>query len=102
MNVITPTADGSNTLFNESIGEHYHSKHGAVQESEHVFIAAGLKKAISDFPNQEISLLEVGFGTGLNFLLSAAYCSAEKIALKYTSLEAFPLRSEELESTEGT
>ena len=99
MNVITPTADGSNTLFNESIGEHYHSKHGAVQESEHVFIGAGLKKAISDFPDQEISLLEVGFGTGLNFLLSAAYCSAEKITLRYTSLEAFPLRSEELEST---
>ena len=99
MNVITPTADGSNTLFNESIGEHYHSKHGALQESRHVFIDAGLKKAISDFPDQEITLLEVGFGTGLNFLLSAAYCSTQKVSLKYTSLEAFPLRSEELEST---
>jgi len=99
MNVITPTADGSNTLFNESIGEHYHSKHGALQESKHVFIDAGLKKAISDFPDQEITLLEVGFGTGLNFLLSAAYCSTQKVALKYTSLEAFPLRTEELEST---
>ena len=99
MNVITPTADGSNTLFNESIGEHYHSKHGALQESKHVFIDAGLKQAISDFPDQEITLLEVGFGTGLNFLLSAAYCSTQKVALKYTSLEAFPLRTEELEST---
>ena len=99
MNIITPTADGSNTLFNESIGEHYHSKHGALQESKHVFIDAGLKKAISDFPDQEITLLEVGFGTGLNFLLSADYCTAKKVSLKYTSLEAFPLRSEELEST---
>jgi len=99
MNKITLTADGSNTLYNESIGEHYHSKHGALQESKHVFIAAGLEHAISLFPGQEISILEVGFGTGLNFLLSAAYCSWHEVKLKYTSLEAFPLRSDELEST---
>jgi tRNA U34 5-methylaminomethyl-2-thiouridine-forming methyltransferase MnmC len=99
MNKITPTADGSNTLYSESIGEHYHSKHGALQESRHVFIDAGLKQAISLFPDQEISVLEVGFGTGLNFLLSADYCAANQIGLNYTSLEAFPLGSEELEST---
>lgn len=99
MNKITLTADGSNTLYNESIGEHYHSKHGALQESKHVFIAAGLEQAVQRFPGQEINLLEVGFGTGLNFLLSAAYCSWHGINLKYTSLEAFPLRHEELEST---
>ncbi|WP_316793904.1 tRNA (5-methylaminomethyl-2-thiouridine)(34)-methyltransferase MnmD [Pedobacter frigoris] len=99
MNKITLTADGSNTLYNESIGEHYHSKHGALQESKHVFVDAGLKHVIALFPDQDISVLEVGFGTGLNFLLSAAYCSVHNIPLKYTSLEAFPLRSEELEST---
>lgn len=99
MNVITETADGSNTLYSETIGEHYHSKHGALQESKHVFIAAGLEHTVSLFPNEEITLLEVGFGTGLNFLLSAAYCSWHQIKLKYTSLEAFPLRNEELEST---
>ncbi|HKG05804.1 MAG TPA: tRNA (5-methylaminomethyl-2-thiouridine)(34)-methyltransferase MnmD [Pedobacter sp.] len=99
MNKITHTADGSNTLYNENIGEHYHSKHGALQESKHVFIAAGLEHAVSLFPKQEISILEVGFGTGLNFLLSAAYCSWHQVRLKYTSLEAFPLRHEELEST---
>ncbi|MCD0489098.1 tRNA (5-methylaminomethyl-2-thiouridine)(34)-methyltransferase MnmD [Pedobacter sp. MC2016-14] len=99
MNVITPTADGSNTLYNETIGEHYHSKHGALQESKHVFIDAGLKHAIAIFPAQEISILEVGFGTGLNFLLSAAYAAENHVPLNYTSLEAFPLRSEELEST---
>ncbi|TKC03895.1 tRNA (5-methylaminomethyl-2-thiouridine)(34)-methyltransferase MnmD [Pedobacter frigoris] len=99
MNKITLTADGSNTLYNESIGEHYHSKHGALQESKHVFIDAGLKHTIALFPDQDINILEVGFGTGLNFLLSAAHCSAHNIPLKYTSLEAFPLRSEELEST---
>ena len=99
MNRITETADGSNTLYNESIGEHYHSKHGALQESKHVFIAAGLEHTIATFPDEEIRVLEVGFGTGLNFLLTAAHCSTQGVSLKYTSLEAFPLRSEELEST---
>ncbi|WP_316815837.1 tRNA (5-methylaminomethyl-2-thiouridine)(34)-methyltransferase MnmD [Pedobacter nyackensis] len=99
MNKITLTADGSNTLYNETIGEHYHSKHGALQESKHVFIDAGLKHAISSFPDQQISILEVGFGTGLNFLLSAAYGQEQKVDLNYTSLEAFPLQIEELEST---
>ncbi|SMC53540.1 tRNA (5-methylaminomethyl-2-thiouridine)(34)-methyltransferase MnmD [Pedobacter nyackensis] len=99
MNKITLTADGSNTLYNESIGEHYHSKHGALQESRHVFIDAGLKHAINTFPNQEISILEVGFGTGLNFLMSIAYCQEHQIKLNYTSLEAYPLQLEELEST---
>lgn len=99
MNKITLTADGSNTLFNENIGEHYHSKHGALQESKHVFVAAGLQYAIDRFPGQPISILEVGFGTGLNFLLSADYAVDKHIALQYTSLEAFPLRTEELEST---
>lgn len=99
MNKITQTADGSNTLFNESIGEHYHSKHGALQESKHVFIAAGLAHAVSCFPEEEISVLEVGFGTGLNFLMSVAYSKYHQVKLNYTGLEAFPLRSEELEST---
>jgi len=99
MNKITLTADGSNTLFNEGIGEHYHSKHGALQESKHVFIAAGLQFAVECFPDEEIKVLEVGFGTGLNFLMSAAYCDYHDVKLDYTGLEAFPLSSEELEST---
>lgn len=99
MNKITLTADGSNTLFNEEIGEHYHSKHGALQESKHVFIAAGLQYTTEQFPEEEISILEVGFGTGLNFLMTAAYCDYHAVKLKYTGLEAFPLRSEDLEST---
>ncbi|WP_025143716.1 tRNA (5-methylaminomethyl-2-thiouridine)(34)-methyltransferase MnmD [Pedobacter jeongneungensis] len=97
MNIITPTADGSNTLYNETIGEHYHSKHGALQESKHVFIDAGLKFASVD--QSEISILEVGFGTGLNFILSFEYCEANKINLNYTSIEAFPLTSEVIEQT---
>lgn len=99
MNRITLTADGSNTLYNETIGEHYHSKHGALQESKHVFIEAGLQHAISSFPDQPVNILEVGFGTGLNFLLSAAYSQENQVELNYTALEAFPLSIEELEST---
>jgi len=97
MNIITPTADGSNTLYNETIGEHYHSKHGALQESKHVFIDAGLK--FSSANQNEISILEVGFGTGLNFILSFEYCEENSINLNYTSIEAFPLASELIEQT---
>ncbi|MEH3114553.1 MAG: tRNA (5-methylaminomethyl-2-thiouridine)(34)-methyltransferase MnmD [Pedobacter terrae] len=97
MNIITPTADGSNTLYNENIGEHYHSKHGALQESKHVFINAGLKYAAVDLT--EISILEVGFGTGLNFILSFEYCTEKSIKLNYTSIEAFPLTTTIIEQT---
>jgi len=97
MNIITPTADGSNTLYNEEIGEHYHSKHGALQESKHVFINAGLKFA-SEWKS-EISVLEVGFGTGLNFILSYEYCAKNNINLNYTSIEAFPLTTDILHQT---
>ncbi len=97
MNIITLTADGSNTLYNETIGEHYHSKHGALQESKHVFIDAGLKFASAN--QDEISILEVGFGTGLNFILSFEYCTDKNIKLNYTSIEAFPLTTEIIEQT---
>jgi tRNA U34 5-methylaminomethyl-2-thiouridine-forming methyltransferase MnmC len=97
MNKITLTADGSNTLFNETIGEHYHSTHGALQESKHVFIEAGLKHVIQD--KEEISIFEVGFGTGLNFLLTLEYCNEHHKKLLYYAIEAFPLTKEELTST---
>jgi len=97
MNIITPTADGSNTLFNETIGEHYHSKHGALQESRHVFIDAGLKFASEG--QATISILEVGFGTGLNFILSLEYCRQHQVNLSYTGLEAHPISLELIEET---
>ncbi|MEE1943558.1 tRNA (5-methylaminomethyl-2-thiouridine)(34)-methyltransferase MnmD [Pedobacter sp. KR3-3] len=91
MNILTKTADGSNTLFNETIGEHYHSAHGALQESRHVFIEAGLKFAVGLNQGQAISVLEVGFGTGLNFILSKAHCEEQQQPLNYVGIEAFPL-----------
>lgn len=62
------TEDGSITLFNESKKEYYHSIHGAVQESNHVFIDAGLGYALKS--KKTINILEIGLGTGLNALLS--------------------------------
>ncbi|WP_316785411.1 tRNA (5-methylaminomethyl-2-thiouridine)(34)-methyltransferase MnmD [Pedobacter frigiditerrae] len=99
MNILTKTADGSNTLFNETVGEHYHSSNGALQESKHVFLEAGLKFAIAQKDENEISVLEVGFGTGLNFILSFAHCEENNIKLDYTGIEAFPLSKEVMEQT---
>jgi tRNA U34 5-methylaminomethyl-2-thiouridine-forming methyltransferase MnmC len=84
------TADGSKTLFNSQIGEHYHSRHGALQESKHVFLESGLKYFLKEGV-EKANVIEVGFGTGLNFLVSADYCSLKKIILDYTGIEAYPL-----------
>jgi tRNA U34 5-methylaminomethyl-2-thiouridine-forming methyltransferase MnmC len=94
------TADGSKTIFNPAVGENYHSKHGALQESKHVFVKSGLHFFLENNNQTEVSVLEVGFGTGLNFLLSAEYCLENKVSLHYTGIEAFPLSSEMIGSTE--
>jgi tRNA U34 5-methylaminomethyl-2-thiouridine-forming methyltransferase MnmC len=87
------TGDGSPTIYQPDIDEHYHSIHGAVQEAQHVFIENGLK----DFLNQsEISILEIGFGSGLNALLSCLEIE-EKTQSKivYLGIESNPLSEEE-------
>jgi tRNA U34 5-methylaminomethyl-2-thiouridine-forming methyltransferase MnmC len=82
------TEDGSSSLFLKSINESYHSKYGAISESRHVFINAGLKSlSISG----RINILEIGFGTGLNALLTLHNCLQEKIAVFYHSVEPYPL-----------
>src|ERR1700743_347069 len=96
---IVKTEDGSNTIFNSEVGENYHSRHGALQESRHVFVESGLKHFLSANKNNHVSILEVGFGTGLNFLLSADYCTAENIQLDYTGIEAYPLTTEMIRQT---
>lgn len=98
---IVTTADGSKTIFNASIGENYHSKHGALQESLHVFVGKGLLYYLENNPNaKSVSVLEVGFGTGLNFLLSAQYCIKQNVKLDYTGIEAFPLSNQLISLTE--
>jgi len=87
------TADGSKTIYNSEVGENYHSRNGALQESRHVFLNSGLKYFLGRKDIKEVSILEVGFGTGLNFLLSADYCTTNNIMLQYTGIEAYPLSS---------
>ena len=96
---LVKTADGSNTIFNSEVGENYHSRHGALQESKHVFVNSGLKHFLELNNTGLISILEVGFGTGLNFLLSADYCTSENIQLRYTGIEAYPLTTEMIGQT---
>ena len=97
---IVKTADGSNTIFNAEVGEHYHSKHGALQESIHVFIRSGLSYFLENNPAASgVSILEVGFGTGLNFLLSAELCTEKAITLDYLGIEAHPLSLEMIRQT---
>ncbi|ASU35541.1 tRNA (5-methylaminomethyl-2-thiouridine)(34)-methyltransferase MnmD [Mucilaginibacter xinganensis] len=90
---IVRTADGSNTIFNPQVGENYHSTHGALQESRHVFINAGFQYFMggADTPKESVSILEVGFGTGLNFLLTADAGIKAGVPLAYTGIEAYPL-----------
>lgn len=89
------TGDGSMTLYHPVVGEHYHSKHGAHQESLHVFVKSGfdffVQKSDGRQDNPTVNILEVGFGTGLNFLLTADYALAADIPLLYHGVEAYPL-----------
>ncbi len=87
--VITPTADGSHTLFVPHLNEHYHSVHGAIQESMHIFINYGLNYC-KDL-QQPITVFEVGFGTGLNALLSAIDAIRNRRKVDYITTEPFPL-----------
>ena len=87
------TADGSHTLFLPEMDEHYHSVNGAIQEAKHVYIEAGLNQCRKD----TIYVLEMGFGTGLNALLTALEAEKRKIKVVYTGLEKYPLSSEIIE-----
>lgn len=87
---VVRTLDGSSTLYLEEIGEHYHSTFGAVQESRHVFIDAGYNRCNS----LEISILEIGFGTGLNCFLTLLECLESQKHVRYFALEKYPLDRE--------
>lgn len=90
MHKVIQTGDGSHSLYVEALNEHYHSVHGAIQESRHVFIEAGLKYV----PAKKISILEVGLGTGLNVLLTIMENQTLKKEIVYTALEAYPVEPE--------
>jgi tRNA U34 5-methylaminomethyl-2-thiouridine-forming methyltransferase MnmC len=87
LNTIVNTADGSHTIYIPELDEHYHSFYGAVQESEFIFINNGYDFCKSD----PVSILEIGFGTGLNTLLTAIKSMTGTKKVNYTSIEKYPL-----------
>jgi len=87
------TGDGSSSLLNIALNETYHSTHGAIQESNHVFIKNGLHFFIEKNQPASVSVFEVGFGTGLNALLTLLFSAENNIQVDYTSIEAFPIDS---------
>lgn len=96
---IITTGDGSKTIQIEDWNEQYHSIHGALQEALHVFIKTGLHYFLSErseLPIKNISVLEIGFGTGLNALLTAIEADKLKHCINYVGIEAYPVSDEEL------
>ncbi len=85
---IRVTGDGSKTIFLPELNETYHSTHGALREARHVFIEHGLE-LLKD--RREVHVLEVGFGSGLNALLTGCWSEDNRVSVNYTALEAFPL-----------
>ena len=84
---IVTTEDGSHSIYVQTLDEHYHSVHGAFTESQHVFIEAGLNQ----LKNSHIRILEMGFGTGLNALLTFVEANKSNISIYYTGIEKYPL-----------
>lgn len=89
---IIKTLDGSTTIHIKEWDECYHSKHGAIQEAQHVFIKNGL----SLFQNNNVSILEIGFGTGLNAFITFLESKKMNQTIDYVGVEGYPISSEEL------
>jgi tRNA U34 5-methylaminomethyl-2-thiouridine-forming methyltransferase MnmC len=87
---VRATADGSSTLYVPALNEHYHSTHGALQEARHVYLAAGLEPALQD-ATEPVWVLEIGFGTGLNALLTLERAQSAAQPVFYDTIEKHPL-----------
>lgn len=98
---IITTSDGSKTIQIEGWNEQYHSIHGALQEAKHVYINAGLKTFLERQTIQNtLTLLEIGFGTGLNALLTALESLNISQEICYHGIEAYPVAADELQALE--
>ena len=102
---IITTSDGSKTIQIEDWNEQYHSIHGAIQEANHVFLKHGLlfySELISESKNEfhtelvEVSILEIGFGTGLNAFLTLIEAEKLKLNINYIGIEAYPVQLDEI------
>ena len=116
MTKIQVTEDGSHTLFSEMAGQTYHSAHGAVQESRHIFISqlsivnsqqltvnsqrttdTGQQLMVNgqlSMVGRDLSVLEIGFGTGLNALLTACWAKENGVRVDFSTIELYPLERE--------
>lgn len=88
------TKDGSHTVVDQTFGVPYHSVYGAVQESQWVFIELGLLAALERFPDEPLRIFEMGFGTGLNALLTAREAESRRRRVYYTTVETCPIPTE--------
>src|SRR4030042_1702005 len=91
---IVKTSDGSHTILIPEMNEHYHSVHGAIQESEYIFINCGLDYCRTN----PVRIFEAGFGTGLNALLTGIYALTHDREILYTAIEKFPLSGDIIDS----
>ena len=95
---IRSTSDGSTTVENTQLGETYHSVHGAVTESRHVFLLNGLEWFATNRTERPIRIFEIGLGTGLNAALAIQWSVQNKIPIQYSSIEKFPLEVDLIDS----
>ena len=95
---IIVTGDGSPSFFIEELKETYHSKHGAVTESDYVYIQKGLGYWLEKNNKTELKVFEMGLGTGLNAYLSFVFSQQRALMCEYFSVEKYPLTHEELQS----
>lgn len=93
-NALRLCEDGSHTLFSDKAGECYHSTHGAYTESLQIFINYGLLTVFESLTLKTVRILEVGFGTGLNALLTSLEAESGAVYVSYLGLEPFPVESE--------
>lgn len=93
---IVVTKDGTTTIQLTTKNEHYHSIHGALDEAKYVFIEKGLQYLLRQGNLKKINLLEVGFGTGLNSLLTFLESQNYTTQIYYTGIEAFPVKLDEI------
>lgn len=92
-NEIFITQDGSHSVLSGAFGVPYHSKYGAIQETQHVFIEAALYPKIE--MSKSVSILEIGFGTGLNALMTLLEAHRQSLELDYHTFEKFPISMEQ-------
>ena len=90
------TADGSSTIHLPEWDEQYHSKHGAIQEAYHVFIKHGLRHFYDIGSSKQISILEIGFGTGLNAFITLLEAEKLNVNIDYFGVEGYPVKMDEI------